>query len=110
MVIFQPKWQGDNTPASDNVIPPEICENPNLAAWYMYHYLGMTLAEIGWELGYSDEGARKIIQNTFQRQSTANIYKKHLEYCKDECKSSTSECRSCNLYLFIVKKMVKKRA
>jgi YesN/AraC family two-component response regulator len=92
------------------MLPPEIANSTvNVQAWYMYQHMGMSLEEIGQKLGYSRSGAARIIENAFRRQSRANIYKLQIEYCKNECKDSVSECRKCNLYRFMLNKMVKRR-
>ena len=91
------------------MLPVEIAESTtNVQAWYMHHHLGMTYEEIGQRLNYSMNGADRLVQNAFQRQSIANIYKLQIEYCRNECKDSIGECRACNLYKFMVKKMVRK--
>jgi orotate phosphoribosyltransferase-like protein len=88
-------------------IPAEI-DTLNGKAWYMYNFLGMTYEQIGRELHYSRETVPAIINNAFQRQTRANIYKKQVEYCKNDCEDSISYCRQCNLYKFMVKKMMKR--
>jgi len=91
---------------SVNELPPEI--NVNTAAWYMKEHMGLSYTEIGLRLSYTPQGVHKIVENTFERKSPAVIYRLQQEYCKQDCIDSVSECRSCNLYKFMLKKMVKK--
>lgn len=92
------------------MIPAEIANSTiNVQAWYMYSHMAMTLEEVGRELHYSDQGTRHLIERAFKKASVANIYKHQIEYCRNDCKTSVSECRECNLYKFMLTKMVRKQ-
>lgn len=87
--------------------PPDIT-NINAKAWYMQDVLGMSLDEIGLELGYAPSSVRRVVNGAYQRQTKASIYKKQVEYCKNICKDSTENCQTCHLFNFILKKLIKK--
>ena len=90
--------------------PPEI-QTENQKAWYLRHFMGYSYRQIGQELRYSKSAVQKNFfptQKKFQRQGTAAIYRKQMEFCREECQESIGDCRECNLYKFMVSKMLKK--
>ncbi len=91
---------------------PKEIQTENQKAWYLRHFCGFTYAEIGEELNRSKSSVQKEFfptEKKLQRQSTAVIYRKQIEFCRDECEESIAECRDCNLYKFMVSKMLKKQ-
>jgi hypothetical protein len=91
--------------------PAEI-QTENQKTWYLRHFLGFTYERIGRELGYSKSAVHRNFfpnKRKYIRQSTATIYRKQMEYCKEECGESIANCRQCNLYKFMVSKMLKRR-
>lgn len=83
----------------------------NQKAWYLRHFLGFTYEQIGQELKRSKSAVQKNFfptEKKFQRQSAAVIYRKQTEFCRDECENSIADCKECNLYKFMVAKMLKK--
>lgn len=91
---------------------PKEIQTENQKAWYLRHFLGFTYEQIGQELKYSKSAVQKDFfpePRKYQRQSTAVIYRKQMEFCREECKESLSDCRQCNLYKFMVSKVLKKR-
>lgn len=90
--------------------PSEVVTE-NQKAWYLRHFLGFTYEQIGKELNYSTSAVQKDFfptQKKFQRQCAAAIYRKQMEFCREECQESIGDCRECNLYKFMVSKMLKK--
>lgn len=90
--------------------PSEVVTE-NQKAWYLRHFLGFTYKQIGKELNRSTSAVQKDFfptQKKFQRQSVAVIYRKQTEFCRDECKHSIADCKECNLYRFMLSKMLKK--
>jgi hypothetical protein len=90
---------------------PKEIENENQKAWYLRHFLGFTYKQIGKELNRSTSAVHKDFfptQKKYQRQSPAVIYRKQMEFCREECQESIGDCRECNLYKFMVSKMLKK--
>ena len=90
---------------------PKEIENENQKAWYLRHFLGFTYKQIGKELNRSTSAVQKDFFPTplkYQKQATAVIYRKQMEFCRDECEESMVNCRECNLYKFMVSKMLKK--
>lgn len=90
--------------------PSEIVTE-NQKAWYLRHFMGYSYRQIGQELNYSKSAIHKNFfptQKKLQRQGTAAIYRKQMEFCRDECENSIADCRECNLYKFMVAKMLKK--
>lgn len=90
---------------------PKEIQTENQKAWYLRHFMGYSYRQIGEELKYSKSAVQKNFFPTplkFQRQATAVIYRKQTEFCWDECDESMGNCRECNLYKFMVAKMLKK--
>ena len=75
-------------------------------AWYMRVHQGLSYEEIGKRLFYSGEQIRRKLQNGFQRQSSARIYKKVHEFCMG---CDGVDCEKCKLMEFVQYALIKKQ-
>jgi hypothetical protein len=75
-------------------------------AWYMRVHQGLSYEEIGRQLFYSGESISRKLQNGFQRQSSARIYKKVHEFCM---RCDGINCEKCKLMEFVQYALIKKQ-
>jgi hypothetical protein len=75
-------------------------------AWYMRVHQGLSYEEIGKRLFYSGESISRMLQNGFQRQSSARIYKKVHEFC---LMCNGANCDKCKLMEFVQYALIKKQ-
>jgi hypothetical protein len=81
----------------------------NTQAYYLRHFVGLTFKEIGEKIGYSTSGVEKLVnQKLFARMPSVNVYQYQIRYCQTECDTS-GMCRTCHLFKFMLKFMIKKR-